>query len=160
MILYHGGTDIIRSPLCNNSRENLDFDKGFYLTSMITQAKTLAKRQARDRNGEPIVNVYDFDRASALSLGKYLYFPENDKGWLDFVIASRSGKKPWSEYDIIEGGSVNDCVIDTIRLYIYGFSTKEDTLKRLSEFRPDHQICVLSQDIIDNFLKFKEYIVL
>lgn len=38
--------------------------------------------------------------------------------WLEFIVASRKGLNPATNYDYIEGGIANDRVIDTVNLYI------------------------------------------
>ena len=39
MKLYHGSTLIVDKPLVSYGRDNLDFGKGFYTTSMQSQAE-------------------------------------------------------------------------------------------------------------------------
>lgn len=89
---------------------------------------------------------------------RYRFFPAYDEEWMDFIVSSRSGQKPWEEYDIIEGGIANDRVIDTIRLYMYGDMEKSTALKRLSEHQPNHQICFLNQEVANKYLTFIESI--
>ena len=38
IVLYHGSTVLIEHPLANVGREDLDFGKGFYLTTIVEQA--------------------------------------------------------------------------------------------------------------------------
>ena len=44
MTVYHASNFIIESPDIYHSRDLLDFGKGFYLTSLIEQAKKYAQR--------------------------------------------------------------------------------------------------------------------
>ena len=44
MKLYHGSTFIVDKPLVSYGRENLDFGKGFYTTSMQSQAEKWVQR--------------------------------------------------------------------------------------------------------------------
>lgn len=44
MTVYHASNFIIESPDIYHSRDFLDFGKGFYLTSLIEQAKKYAQR--------------------------------------------------------------------------------------------------------------------
>ena len=81
-------------------------------------------------------------------------FTDYDGEWLDFIVASRQGEKPWAQYDYIEGGVADDRVIDTINLYMAGLMTREVALVRLSEHRPNNQMCLLSQQLIDKYLVF------
>ena len=160
MILYHGGTEAVMHPDCKKGRPALDFGQGFYVTLLRDQAEGFARRKARDRRGKPVISVYEFDYEAAIKDCAYLNFEFYDEAWLDFVVASRNGMKPWANYDIVEGGVANDRVIDTVELYTIGILDKASALGRLSEHQPNHQICILSQAILDKYLKFVEVIEL
>lgn len=160
MILYHGGTEAVMQPDCKKGRSDLDFGQGFYVTLLQDQAEGFARRKARDRRGKPVISVYEFDYEAAIKDCAYLNFEFYDEAWLDFVVESRSGLKPWGNYDIVEGGVANDRVIDTVELYTIGILDKASALGRLSEHQPNHQICILNQDILDKYLKFVEVIEL
>ena len=160
MILYHGGTEAVMQPDCKAGRPDLDFGQGFYVTLLQDQAEGFAKRKARDRKVKSVISVYEFDYENAIKDCAYLNFEFYDEAWLDFVVESRSGLKPWSSYDIVEGGVANDRVIDTVELYTIGILDKASALGRLSEHQPNHQICILNQEILDKYLKFLEVIEL
>lgn len=34
---------------------------------------------------------------------------------------------------------------------------KDEALKKLQYYKPNHQICIINQEIIDKYLKYKEY---
>lgn len=161
MKLYHGGYNRIEHPDCLAGRDNLDFGKGFYTTLIREHAEQWAKQVSFNRGQmKPILNVYEFDKEKAIHEYRYRFFPAYDEDWMDFIVSSRSGEKPWGDYDIIEGGIANDRVIDTIRLYMYGDMEKSTALKRLSEHQPNHQICFLNQEASDKYLTFIESIEL
>ena len=160
MILYHGGTEAVMQPDCKAGRPDLDFGQGFYVTLLQDQAEGFARRKARDRKAQPVISVYEFEYDAAIQDCAYLNFEFYDEAWLDFVVESRSGLKPWSSYDIVEGGVANDRVIDTVELYTIGILDKASALGRLSEHQPNHQICILNQEILDKYLKFLEVIEL
>ena len=67
------------------------------------------------------------------------------------------GKQPWIGYDIIEGGVADDRVIDAVEAYINGYADVEHTLRQLVYHKPNYQICILSQEIVDKYLQFKSY---
>lgn len=154
MIVYHGGTDRIEHPLSDAGRANLDFGLGFYVTDMLSQAAEWAKKVADRRHACPIVNKYVLNRDSILSEYRCKVFTDYDGEWLDFIVASRQGQKPWAQYDYIEGGVADDRVIDTINLYMVGLMPREVALVRLSEHRPNNQMRLLSQQLIDKCLIF------
>lgn len=160
MILYHGGTEAVMQPDCAKGRKNLDFGQGFYVTMIEEQAEGFARRKANDRRAEAIVSVYEFDYEKAIRDYRVLKFATYNEEWLDFVVNSRNGFRMWENYDLIEGGVANDRVIDTVELYNIGLLDKKAALGRLSEHQPNHQICILSQDLLNECLTFKEAIEL
>ena len=104
MRLFHGGYNI-EHPDCLAGRDNLDFGKGFYTTLIRGHAEQWARQVSFNRGQKkPILNVYEFDKEKAISEYRYRFFPAYDEEWMDFIVSSRSGEKPWEGYDIIEGG--------------------------------------------------------
>ena len=161
MLLYHGTDKRIEHPNCKAGRKNLDFGEGFYTTLLREHAEGWANQVAfNNRTNTPVVNVCEFDKETALAGCRYLHFPKYDEVWMDFIVASRLGRKPWEGYDLIEGGIANDRVIDTIRLYMYGDMGKQTALRRLSEHSPNHQMTFLKQELVDRYLFFVESIEL
>lgn len=160
MILYHGATVRVEHPLCDFGRPDLDFGRGFYLTDLMEQAEEWAARQADSRKEPGLLNVYKFGRESAIKEYRYLLFPAYDRDWLHFIVDSRNGLKPWADYDFIEGGIANDRVVDTVNLFSLGLMDEEMALSRLSEHQPNNQICILTQEVIEKYLSFKEVIAL
>lgn len=156
LTVYHGGTDIIQLPRVNVGRINLDFGPGFYVTDIYTQSKDWARRMSNERNNPPIINSYLLLRQSCLSKYNCLIFDSYDKAWLDFVTNSRLGRKPWQDYDYIEGGVADDRVVDTIRLYMGGYIPADVALARLKYFKPANQICLLNQTLVNECLSFIE----
>lgn len=52
------------------------------------------------------------------------------------------------------GGIADDRVYNTMELYIDNLISKEETLKRLKYYKPNNQICIVNQEVIDLHLKF------
>lgn len=153
--LFHGSTTVVEHPLVSIGRNDLDFGPGFYLTPLLEQATNWAIRIKTIRRAQQaIVNAYEF---SAPADCKIKHFEAYDKDWLDFIVDSRTGRRPWSGYDIIEGGVADDRVIDAVEAYINGYADVEHTLRQLIYHKPNYQICILSQRIVDKYLKFKSY---
>lgn len=154
MRVYHGSIVAVKEPLANVGRRNLDFGQGFYVTDMEEQAISWAARPFNA--GKPqILNIYEFDKEWVSSSGfKVLHFEKYDGDWLDFVVANRRGMMLWKDYDMVEGGIANDDVFNTIELYLSELIPKEEALKRLQYEKPNNQICILNQSIIDRFLHF------
>lgn len=154
IILYHGSTEIVKHPLVQKGRDNLDFGKGFYLTKYPEQAKQWAQRLKILRQAPTIwVNQYELD-LERVSLNNYrqLKMPTYDIEWLNFIAASRHGEQPWADYDMIEGGVANDKVVDAVEAYLAGLADVEHTLNKLTYAKPNNQVCLLNQELIDTCL--------
>lgn len=155
--IYHGSMTIVKSPLCHVGRDDLDFGKGFYLTDIYDQAQRWAVRQKEEKEGTPMVNIYEFDIDTVKSRYKYLLFDEYNEEWLNFIVRNRNGEKRWENYDVIEGGIANDRVILTINMYMMGLMSADVALHRLAQHKPNNQICILNQEIVDKYLTFKKF---
>ena len=159
MILYHGSHLAVPQPLAKAGRRNLDFGPGFYLTRLKAQAEAWAVVVAgrKGRHVIPVVSVYHFDKEQALSDGvRFKEFDTYNIEWLEYVVNCRQGKDYSEEYDVVEGGVANDNVIDTVEDYEKGVITAEQALGQLRYKKVNHQLCILSQFVIDKYLHFAE----
>lgn len=151
MRLYHASTIRVEHPDVQHSRPNLDFGCGFYLTAMRSQAESYAERFKR--RGKPaVLNEYEWDEVLSGFIVKR--FEAYDEEWLDYVTACRKGLTPPQHYDAVEGGVANDKVFNTVDLYFAGIITKEEALGRLRYAKPNHQLCILSDALIERHLHF------
>lgn len=151
MKLYHASTYIIESPDVYHSRDLLDFGKGFYLTSLSEQAKKYAQRFLF-QGEKAYLNQYVLDENLDKEYQVKEFVGYNEE-WLDFVSLCRLGKQT-EKYDLVSGGIADDKVFNTVDLYFSGNISKEEALKRLAFIHPNHQICILNQEIIDKHLRF------
>ena len=154
MKVYHGSIQEIRFPLAKAGRPNLDFGRGFYVTDIRRQAEEWAERIGLRMVETPMLNIYELDMDLVRSKFRVLKFEDYNKEWLDFIVASRSGKAPWVDFDMVEGGVANDRVIDTIEAYMIGNITQEMALGELAKHRPNNQLCLINQALIDECLRF------
>lgn len=152
LTVYHGSTEKVEMPICKFGRRNLDFGQGFYVTDLREQAVTWANNMARNRNLPALLNRYRLDRDAILKNAKCKIFKAYDEEWLTFIIGNRSGEDLAKEYDYVEGGVANDRVIDTVNLYMAGLIDAVSALRELSKHRPNNQMCILNQEIINNYL--------
>ncbi len=158
LTVFHGGTEEIEFPLVDVGRPNLDFGPGFYATDLFLQAKEWAENVAALRSANPIISVYNLRQRDIISSCRHKIFKEYDKDWLDFVAGNRLGQELWKGYDYIEGGIANDRVVNTVRLYMNGIISSYDALNRLKYFKPTNQICILNQDLLNEYLTFDKSI--
>lgn len=156
MKYYHTSNIIVSKPDVSHSRKHLDFGMGFYLTPLEQQARDYGQRFIR-RGETAVMNVYElYD--DVVDVSRKL-FPSYDGEWLDYITACRKGL-PHEQYDIIEGGIADDQVFDTVDLYLQGIYTREQALDQLQWKKPNHQLCITSQQVIDKYLQFIESITL
>lgn len=150
MIVYHSSCVIVDRPDVYHSREGLDFGRGFYVTPLYGQAVKYAER-FRLRGRKAYLNVYRLDegwRGENVRL-----FGAYDGEWLDFVAANRK-LLPVRRFDAVEGGVADDKIFRTLELYWAGDIDKDEALKRLKYEKPNHQICLSTQSMIDKYLKY------
>lgn len=160
--VYHAGVEHIQHPDTKHGRGQLDFGPGFYLTDIYEQAVNWAIRRSNQFKREPVINMYllrQEDLITDISLRARIFTEYNDE-WLDFIVGNRLGQNLWEKYDYIEGGVANDRVVDTIDLYMTGFIPRQEAIDRLKYLKPNNQICISSQDLIDNYLTFKDSIII
>lgn len=159
-IVYHGGTEIIPHPLVNIGRADLDFGPGFYITDLEEQAVSWAEKMGGIRGASPVLNIYSLEKDKLIANSRYFKFTNYDKDWLDFICACRQQTNIHSNFDVIEGGVADDRVINSVKMYMNGYLDAETTLKRLSFVKPNNQICINKQELVDEYLKFESYKVL
>ena len=152
--VFHGSYVKIEKPDLAFSRETLDFGKGFYVTRLHEQAVRWALRWKR-RGRPAIVNRYIFHDERLRELNVLVKdFPVYDREWLRFVAANRNGTQQ-EKYDIVQGGIANDKVFNTLELYFLNLIGEDEALNRLKFEKPNHQICICKQELIDCILTFE-----
>ena len=152
--VFHGSYTKVDRPDLSFSRKTLDFGAGFYITPVREQAISWAKRW-RLRNRPAIVNRYAYHDELLPELNVRIKdFPVYDHEWLRFVADNRAGNQQ-TVYDIVQGGIANDRVFNTLELFFSGLISEEEALDRLKYEKPNHQICICRQDLIDRLLVFE-----
>ena len=153
MIVYHGSTLEVTHPDVEHSYRNLDFGKGFYVTTVKTQAERWAKRKADLAGiGKGIVSVYEMpDDCTAF---KIMDFGEDMDRWIDFVCACRDGHSSYLKYDIIKGKVANDKVYRVVDMYRRGIWDKQRALTEMKVYETYDQIAFVTQDAIDICLNY------
>lgn len=150
MKVYHTSSVVVQMPDTRHSREFLDFGKGFYVTTLCEQAVKYAER-FRLRGRTAWLNTFELkDMPDKYNVKTFMAY---DAEWLDFVTACRKGADT-TTYDVVIGGIANDKVFRTIDLYFAGDIGKNEALRRLKYERPNNQICIRSQQVIDECLTY------
>lgn len=120
--VYHGATEIIEVPLNHVGRPRLDFGQGFYVTDLKDRGQSNGLKPQPKKSSTTLLNIYTLDRDAILAEARCKIFTAYDKDWLDFIVGNRRGENPARDYDYVEGGIANDRVIDTVNLYMTGFT--------------------------------------
>lgn len=154
MEVYHSSTVKVEHPDILHSHKYLDFGQGFYVTTIREQAIKYAIRFLR-RGKEAWLNVYELD--DSYTSFKLKHYKAYDEEWLDFVADCRLGHTV-EDFDVVRGGIANDKVFRTIDLFFAGDITKQEALRRLLFEHPNDQLCIRSQNVLDQCLTFKECI--
>lgn len=162
MLVYHGSIIEIRKPDINYGRFNLDFGKGFYVTTLQEQAKKWAGRRAIMSDKKPIVSIYEFE----INNLNILSFDGYTEEWLDFVVKNRAGALEQYQYDAIYGNIADDDVATVVNDYIrllkrgrISPTGKQFYLEQLQYSKPNNQYCIATQKGIDKLEFIKTYIL-
>lgn len=156
MIVYHGSTEIVKKPDVFHSYRQLDFGKGFYVTSVKEQAVRWARRKADIlRADKAILNKYWMRvPADGLNIKR---FDEDLMEWIDFVCRCRDGETDFMKYDLISGKVANDKVFRVVDMYHSGIWDKERALKEIQVYPSYDQIAFITQKAIDGLLVFESF---
>ena len=152
MIVYHGSDIIVEKPDIQHSMKRLDFGKGFYVTTVLEQAKRWAKRKAAFRDKSVgIVNMYELTEAEGFEI---LEFGDDLDVWIDFVCRCRNGSEEYTKYDVIKGKVANDKVFRVVDMYKRGIWDKERAIREIRVYDTYDQIAFIKQTAIDKMLTF------
>ncbi|MGO5292195.1 DUF3990 domain-containing protein [Porcincola sp. LCP21S3_C12] len=153
MIVYHGSNMIVDHPDVGHSFRDLDFGRGFYVTTVREQAERWAIRKALfAKNSKPVLNEYEL--LSAMDGLGVRNFGDDLDSWIDFVCKCSDGDLGYQQYDIIIGNVANDKVFRVVDLYHSGVWDKDRALKEIRVYPGYDQIAFITQKAIDQTLVF------
>lgn len=157
MILYHGSTVAVETPMILPGEIGRDFGFAFYTTDIKEQAERWALRKARVANrrkagNKAVVTIYEWQEDPALRIR---HFPDPSLEWLDMVVRCRSDISFHHGYDIVIGKIANDNVGETVSYVLQGIMRKEDAAERLKFEKINNQIAFCTEKAL-NSLSFKE----
>jgi hypothetical protein len=137
-LLYHGTNTEFTAIDLAYSRNRRDFGKGFYTTTLMTQAEDWAKNIQIRYGGEGAF-LYVFEYCHDLSL-KIKTFDGLCAEWLEMVKDNRLNGGIQHEFDMVKGPIANDNTMPTLALYVDGTLSLEATLLQLSYFKANDQV--------------------
>ncbi len=154
MIVYHGSTLEVAYPDALHSARNLDFGRGFYVTTVKEQAIRWARRkQALEDANAAVLNRYDM--REPLPDMRVRDFGDSLEDWIDFVCACRDGEDVYKAYDIVKGKVANDKVYRVVDFYKAGIWDRARAVKEVREYKTYDQIAFITQDAIERLLAFE-----
>jgi hypothetical protein len=155
MIVYHGSDRIVDHPDVNHSYRDLDFGRGFYVTTVKEQAEKWARRKAgfSKDHAKAILNIYEMKED--LSRFAFKDFGDDLDTWIDFVCQCRDGDQGYRAFDLIKGKVANDKVFRVVDMYHNGIWDKERALKEIRVYPTYDQIAFITQTAIDGLLTFQ-----
>ena len=159
MTLFHGGTDIVESPLIRQHILGRDFGRGFYCTDIRSQAESWARRQGRIRKQGALINVYEFDMDRSRENLRINFFEDYSLEWLELVINCRKSPLYDHGFDIVYGKIANDDVGETIQAVLDGLMPPAFALERLAFMHTNNQYCFCTEKSLE-YLGFIESIKL
>jgi hypothetical protein len=157
MMLYHGGTDIVKEPKIILNEQGRDFGFGFYTTGIYEQALKWAKRQARIRQKQAILNIYEFDEDKASKNLNFKKFTDYSIEWLEFIVNNRANPQFRHIFDIVFGKIANDDVGETVQAVVDGLMPLDFALQKLTFMQANNQYAFCSEKSLSyiNFSKFQ-----
>jgi hypothetical protein len=158
MILYHGGTDIVKEPKIIFGEQGRDFGFGFYATGIYEQALKWAKRQGRIRRKQAVLNIYEFDDDIAAENLNFKKFTDYSLEWLEFIVNNRANPQFKHSFDIVFGKIANDDVGETVQAVVDGLMPFDFALQKLTFMQANNQYAFCSEKSLFyiNFSKFQK----
>ena len=146
--LYHGTNTTFDKVELDKCLPYKDFGRGFYLTTLRTQALARAKNKCNFEGGAPTILAYQFDEKELANLN-VKYFEKPTEEWANFIFANRNKRnKKMHNYDIVVGPVADDGVIASIRLYETKVIDLAEFVKRLEYAHPNIQYAFCTERAI------------
>ncbi|MCL2283921.1 MAG: DUF3990 domain-containing protein [Fibromonadales bacterium] len=138
MILYHGSNCEFDVISLQKSKNNRDFGRGFYTTTLEEQAREWAEILfLRTQKGFPMLYEFELQNFESLNVKS---FSEYNLEWLNFVKENRMSGGIQHSYDIVRGPVANDRTREAIAQYMSGAYDAEYTIKILIHMKSNDQI--------------------
>ncbi len=155
MILYHGGTDIVKAPNLASGERGRDFGAGFYTTDIYEQALKWAIRQGNIRNKQAILNIYEFDADRAEKDLNFKKFTEYSLEWLNFVVSNRAKRQTEHDFDIVFGKIADDDVGETVQAVLDGLMPPDFAIQRLKFMHANNQYAFCTEKAL-SYINFSD----
>lgn len=154
--LYHGSPDIIpKFQITDKSRSRTDFGLGVYFTTNREQAKEWSIRGAGVKHGYVYEVKFDLRTIKSGTVRLKSFLDYNEEFIETFTYCRAFGTNPDNikGYDMIYGLMLDSggyTIQEICDGYTLGKYTMQQVKSKLMTFENKDQICIKSQDILDN----------
>lgn len=152
MLLYHGSTKEIITPLTDHNVYTTDFGPGFYLSDDYHQAFKWSQRKAR-RSKKATINVYGFDEnIEGLDILKL----SASIKWVKYIYDNRSELRPtfYKDHDIVIGPTADGELFKVLSALEDDKITVDQALKYWKPTKYKKQYCFKTDKAI-KLLKYR-----
>ena len=155
IVVYHGTDCLFDKINLAKSRDKRDFGKGFYTTTISTQAESWATNMMM-RRGTDHAYVYEYELSLTESLS-ILSFDGLTVDWLNFVKDNRTQGGIQHNFDLVMGPVANDNTLLTVMRYIQGVYHADEALRRLRYFKANDQVSLHTEKALANLSLLRRY---
>jgi hypothetical protein len=140
LTLYHGSNCNFDTVDLSKAKDKRDFGKGFYLTTLQSQAKEWAEVLFARFGGDGIfVYEFEFEIKSYLQIKQFAGVSED---WLIFIRDNRVKGGTQHDFDIIRGAVANDKTNRTLALFVEGIYTPKEAMRKLRSNKLNDQLSI------------------
>lgn len=140
LTLYHGSNCNFFTVDLSKAKDKRDFGKGFYLTTLQSQAKNWAEVLFARLGGEGVF-VYEFEFEMQSNL-RIKHFDNVSEDWLIFIRNNRVKGGIQHDFDIVRGAVANDKTNRTLALFVEGIYTPREAVRKLRPNRLNDQLSI------------------
>ncbi len=138
--LYHGSNCDFSAVDLSKAKNRRDFGKGFYLTTLQSQAKNWAEVLFARFEGDGVF-VYEFELEIKNGL-QIKNFDGISEDWLNFVRDNRIKGDIQHPFDVVRGVVADDQTNRTLALFVEGIYTASEAMEKLQYNRLNDQISI------------------
>jgi hypothetical protein len=126
-------------------KDKRDFGKGFYLTTLQSQAKDWAE-VIFARYGGNGVFVYEFEMEENLTIKQFDGITED---WLMMIRDNRIKGGTQHNFDVVRGAVANDRTNRTLALFVEGIYTVKEALRKLHSNQLNDQFSIHTEKALN-----------
>ncbi|MDR0546423.1 MAG: DUF3990 domain-containing protein [Dysgonamonadaceae bacterium] len=143
LILYHGSNCDFATVDLSKSKDKRDFGKGFYLTTLQSQAREWAEVLFARYGGDgAFVYEFEFEISESLLIKQFNGVTED---WLMMIKDNRIKGGTQHEFDVVRGAVANDKTNRTLALFVEGIYTAKEALRKLRANKLNDQLSIHSE---------------